>query len=147
MAYIFLCLHFKPISSVQLHLTLCNPMDFSPPDFLVHYQFSEFAQTHVHPVGDAIQPSLPLSPTSPPAFNLSQHQGLLKDPESSQFLATGDQSIGASISPSVMSMNILQGWFPLGWTDLMSLQSKWLSRVFSNTTVQKHKLFYIQLSL
>ena len=66
------------ISSVVAHsrLTLCNPMDYSMPDFLVHHQFPEFTQTYVHWVGDAIQPSHPLLSPSPPAFNLSQHQGL-----------------------------------------------------------------------
>ena len=64
----------------------------------------------------------------------------------SQFLASGGQSIGASASVSVLPMNI-QGWFPLGWTGWISLQSKGLSRVFSNTTVQKHQFFGAQLSL
>ena len=64
------------ISSVaQSCLTLCYPMDWSMPGFPVHHQLLELAQTHVHKVGDAIQPSLPLSSPSPPAFNLSQHQG------------------------------------------------------------------------
>ena len=56
----------------------------------------------------------------------------------SQFFSWGDQSIGASASASVPPMNI-QDWFPLGWTGLISLQSRGLSRVFSNTTVQKHQ--------
>ena len=63
----------------------------------------------------------------------------------SQFFASGDQSIGASASASVLPMNI-QGWFPLGLTGWISLQSKGLSRVFSNTTVQKHQLFSAQPS-
>ena len=58
--------------------TLCNPMNCSTPGLPVHQQLPEFAQTHVHPVGDAIQPSHPLSSPSPPALNLSQHQGLFK---------------------------------------------------------------------
>ena len=58
--------------------TLCNPMDCSTPGFLVHYQLLEFAQTHVHRVGDGIQPSHPLSSPSSPAFNLSQHQDLFQ---------------------------------------------------------------------
>ena len=61
----------------------------------------------------------------------------------SWFLAWGGQSIGASASASVLLMNI-QDWFPLGWTGWISLQSKGLSRVFSNTTVQKHQLFNAQ---
>ena len=64
----------------------------------------------------------------------------------SQFFASGAQRIGVSASASVLPMNI-QSWFPLGWTGWISLQSKGLSRVFSNTTVQKHQLFGAQLSL
>ena len=63
-----------------------------------------------------------------------------------QFFASGGQSIGVSASASVLLMNI-QNWFPLGWTGWISFQSKWLSRVFSNTTVQKHQSFGTQLSL
>ena len=64
----------------------------------------------------------------------------------SQFLASGSQTIGISASASVLSMNI-PDWFPLGWTGWISLQSKGLSRVFSNTTVQKHQFFSDQFSL
>ena len=63
-----------------------------------------------------------------------------------QFFASGSQSIGVSASASVLPMNI-QDWFSLGWTGWISLQSKGLSRVFSNTTVQKHQFFSTQLSL
>ena len=63
-----------------------------------------------------------------------------------QFFASGVQSIGFSASASVLPVNI-QDWFPLGWTGWISLQSKGLSRVFSNTTVQKHQFFGTQLSL
>jgi len=58
--------------------TLCDPMDYSTPGFPVHHQLLELTQTHVHRVGDAIQPSHPLLSPSPPAFNLSQHQGLFQ---------------------------------------------------------------------
>ena len=61
------------------------------------------------------------------------------------FFASGGQSIGVLASASVLPMNV-QDWFPLGWTGLISLQSKGLSRVFSNTTVQKHQFFGIQFS-
>ena len=64
----------------------------------------------------------------------------------SQLFASGGQSIGVSASASVLPMNI-QDWYPLGGTDWISLQSKGLSRVFSNTTVQKHQFFSVQLSL
>ena len=63
----------------------------------------------------------------------------------SQFFASGGQSIEVSASASVLPMNT-QDWFPLEWTGWISLQSKWLSRVFSNTTVQKHQFFGTQLS-
>ena len=118
--------------------TLCNPMDCSMTGFLVFHQLLEVAQTHVHHVSDAIQSFHPLSSLSPTALNLSQHQGLF------QWVASGGQNIGASAS--VLPMNI-QYWFPFGWTGCISLQFKGLSRVFSNTTVQKHPLFSTQLSL
>ena len=91
--------------------------------------------------GNAIQPSHPLSSTSPLAFNVSQHQ-------MSQFFTSGGRSIGVSALASGLPMYI-QDWFPLGWTSLgwISLLSKGLSRVFSNTTVQKHQFFDTQLSL
>jgi len=130
------------ISGTQSCPTLCDPIDCSMPGFPVRHQLPELTQTHVHRVGDAIQKSHPLSSPSPPAFNLSQHQGLFQ----CQFFASGGQNIGASASASVLLMNI-QDWFPLGWTGWISLQSKGLSRVFSNTTVQKHQFFSAQLSL
>ena len=86
-------------------------MDCSMPGFPIHHQFLELAQTHVHWVGDAIQPSHLLSSPSPPSFNLSQHQGHFQ--WVSQFFTSGGQSTGASTSAPVFPMNI-QGWFPLG---------------------------------
>ena len=69
----------QSVSSVaQSCLTLCNPRDCSTPGLPVHHQLLEFTQTHVHWVSDVIQPSHPLSSPSPPAFNLSQHQGLFQ---------------------------------------------------------------------
>ena len=130
------------VSSVtQSCLTLCDPMDCSTLGLPVRHQLLELAQTHVHPVGDASQPSHPLSSPSPPAFNLAQHQSL----QMSQFFTSGGQSIAVAATASVLPMNI-QDWFPLGWTDWISLQSKGLSRVFSNTTIQKHQFFCAQLS-
>ena len=67
--------------------TLCDPMDSSMPGFHVHHQLPELIQTHVHWVGDAIQPSHPLSSPSPPAFNLSQHQGIFQWVSSSHQVA------------------------------------------------------------
>ena len=105
-------------------------------------------QTHVHCVSGAIQPSHPLSSLSPPTFNVSQHQGLFQWVGSSYQGEEGMkfQSIGISASASVLPTNI-QDWFSLGWTGWISLQSKGLSKVFSNTTVQKHLFFSAQLSL
>ena len=75
------------LSSVtQFCPTLCDPMDNSTPGLPVHHQLPELAQTHVHRVGDAIQPSHPLSPSSP-AFSLSQHQGLIQRVSSSNQVA------------------------------------------------------------
>ena len=128
-------------SVAQLCPTLCDTMDCSTPDLPVHHQLPEFTQTHVHRVGDAIQPSHPLSSPSPPAFNISQHQGLFRVSSSHQ-VAKG---LEFQLQPSVLPMNT-QDWSLLGWTCWISLQSKGLSRVFSNTTLQKHQFFGAQLS-
>ena len=102
-----------------------------PPSLL------EFAQVHVLWINDSIQPSHPLPPSSF-AFYLSQHQCLF---QWGGFFASGGQSIGASAS--VFPMNV-QGRFSLGLTGFISLQSKGFFRVFSSTTVQKHKFFSSQ---
>ena len=126
----------------QSCLTLCDPMNHSMPGLPVHHQLPESTQTHVHWVGDAIQPSHPRSSPSSPALNLSQHQGL----PMSQLFTSGGQSTGVSASTSVLPVDT-QDWSPLGWTGWFSLQSKGLSRVFSSITVQKHQFFGPQLSL
>ena len=137
------CISSVQFSSVtQLCLTLYDPINCSTPGISVHHQLPELTQTHVHWVGDAIQPSHLLSSPTPPALNLSQHQGLFKWLSSSHH----GQSIGVPASTSVLPMNT-QDWSPLGWTVWISLQSKGLSGVFSNTTVQKHQFFGAQLSL
>ena len=121
--------------------TLCDPVNHSTPGLPVYHQLPEYTQTHIHPVGDVIQPSHPLLSPSPPAPNPSQHQYF----PMSQLFTWGGQSIGVSASASVLTMNT-QDWSPLGWTGWTSLQSKGLSRVFSNTTVQKHQFFSTQPS-
>ena len=131
--------HSLVCSVVHLCPTLCNPINCSMPSFPVLHYLQEFSQAPVHGVSDAIQPSHPLLSPFPPAFNFSQHQGLFWV---GSFLS-GDQSIAASASASVLTMNI-KGWFPLVLTGLISLQSKGLSRVFSSTTVQKHQFFWPQ---
>ena len=136
-------LMYLQFSSVaQSRPTLCDPMDCSMPGIAVLHYLLEFAQTHVHWASDGIQPSCPLSSRSPPAFNLSQHQGLYKWVSSSHQVA---KLLGVSASASVLPMNI-QDWFPLAWTAWIYLQSKGLSRVFFNTTVEKHQFFGAQLS-
>ena len=119
------------------HVRLCNPMYCSTPGFPVFYCLPEFAQTHVHWVSDAIQPSHPLLPPSPLAVSLSQHQSL---PMSWPFVL-GGQSIRASASASVLPMNNIQDWLPVGLIDWISLQSKGLSGVFSSARVLKHQFF------
>ena len=123
-------------SFAQSCLTLCDPMDYSMPGLPVHYQLPEFTQTHVHWVGDAMQPSHPLlSPTS----HASIFHSVRVFPMSWPF-ASGGQSTGVSASTSFLPTNI-QDCVPLGWIGLISLLSKGLSKVFSNTTVQKHQFF------
>ena len=134
--------HHQFSSVTQSCPTLCDPMDWSIPGFSVHHQIPEMTQIHVYWDSDAIQPSHPLSSPSPPALNLSKHQGLFKWVTSSHQWPT----YWSFVSASVLPMNI-QDWFPLGWTGCISLQSKGLSRVLSNTTVQKHQFFSTQLSL
>ena len=129
------------ISVAQSCPTLCNPMNHSTPGLPVHYQLPEFTQTHVHQVGDATQPSHPLSSPSPPAPNLSQHQSLFQWVNCSHEMAMRWVSASASVLPKNT-----QGWSPLEWTGWISLQAKGLSRVFSNTTVQKHQFFGTQSS-
>ena len=112
---------------------ICDPMNCSTLVFPVLPYFPEFAQTHVHWVGDAIQPSHPLSSPSPTALNLSQHQGLFQWVSSSHQVARVSE---CQLQHRSFPMNT-QDWFPLGWTGWISLQSKGLSRVFPSTTVQK----------
>ena len=112
-----LAVGLSQFSSVsQLCLTLCNPMDCSTPGFPVHHQLPELTQTHVHRVGDIIQPSCPLSSLSPPAFNLSQHQHLFHWVNSSHKMPKC-WSFSFSISPSneysgLFSFRIDWVWFP-----------------------------------
>ena len=119
-----------------------QPMDCSMPGLPVHHQLPQFTQTHVHRVGDAIQPSYPLLFPSPPAPNPSQHQGLFQWVNSLHEVAKY-WSFSFSISPS----NEHPGLISFRMDCLVSLQFKGLSRVFTNTTVQKHHFFCAQLFL
>ena len=120
--------------------TLCNSMNCSTPGLPVHHNLLEFTQTcpssrWCHPtISSSVIPfSCPQSLPASGSFPMSQ------------LFAWGGQSIGVSASASVLPVNT-QNWSPLGWTGWISLQSKGFSRVFSNTTVQKHQFFGAQLS-
>ena len=114
-------MQYSSCSLAKLCPTLCDTMDCSTPGFLVLHYLPELAQTHVHQVGDAIQPSYPLSSPSPPTFNLSWNQGLFQLVSSLHQVA---KVLEFSASTSVPPMNI-QDWFPVGLTGLI-LQSKGL---------------------
>ena len=135
--HFFLCC----CSLTKLCLTLCSLMDCSRPGFPVFHYLPEFAQTHVHWVGDAIQPSNPLLSPFPPTLNLFQHPGSFPV---SRLFESGGLSIGASASASVLPMN-LQSWFPLGLTGLIFLPSKGLSE--SSPAPQFESINSLALSL
>ena len=151
------------LSSVESSsLRPCGLQHARPPCLITNSQ--RLLKTHVHWVSDSIQPSPTLAsrffttgatweaphPTiSSSIVPFSSHVQCFPASGSflmSQFFAASGQSIGVSISTSVLPMNI-QDWFPIEGTVLISLLSKRLSRVFSNTTVQKHQFFSTQFSL
>ena len=128
------------------YLMLCNPMNCSTSDYPVLCYLPEFAQTHVHWVGDAIQPSHLLSSPFPPIFSLSSIFPSIKVFSNESVLCirwSKYWSFIFSISPS----NEYSGLISFRWTGWISLKSKGCSRVFSNTTVQKHRFFGTPLSL
>ena len=129
-------------SVTQSCATLCDPMDCRKLGLPVHHQLLELTQTHVHQVGDAIQPSHLLLSPSPPTLNPSQHQGLSND-----LVLCIRWPKYWSFSFSISPCNEYSGLISFRMTGLISLQSKGLSRVFFNTTVQKHQFFGTQLSL
>ena len=134
-------------SVTQLCPALCNPMDCSMPGFPVYHQLPELTQTHVHQVGDAIQPSHSLSSLSPPAFNLTQHQGLFIWVSS---LHQGPKcwSFSFSISPSNEHSGLIS--FRMDWLDLLAVQGtlKSLLQYHSSKTsiLQRSDFFIVQLS-
>ena len=122
--------------------TLCNSMGCSMPGLPVHHQLLEFTQTHVHWVGNAIQPSHPLSPPYSLVFNLCQHQGLFRWVSSSHEVA---KVLEFQLQHQSFQWHSELISFRMDWLDLLAV--KGLSRVFSNTTVQKHQFFGTQLSI
>ena len=125
-------------SVTQSCLTLWDPVDCSTPGFPVLHHLLELARTHVHWVGDAIQPSYPLSCPFP-AFSLSQNQDLFQWESSSHQVA---KVLELQLQHQSFQWMNIQDWFPLGLTGLILL-----SRVFSSTTVQNHQSFSAQPSL
>ena len=119
---------FQFSSVAQLCPTLYDSMDCSTPGLPVYYQLLEFTQTHVHWVGDAIQPSHSVIPFSAHLQSFSASGSF----PMSQFFTSGGLSIGVSASASVLPVNT-EDWSLLGWTGWISLQSSGLSRVFSST--------------
>ena len=99
--------------------TLCDPMNCSMPGFPVLHYLTEYAQTHVHWISDAISSSVTSFSSWPQSFPV------LGSFPMSQIFDSGSQSIGASASTLFLPVNI-QGWFPLGLISLISLKSKWL---------------------
>ena len=137
--------HSMLIYSVQFSCSVVSdslrPMNRSMPGLPVHHQLPEFTQTHVHQVGDAIQPSHPLSSPFPPApippnIRVFSNESTLRMRWPKYWSFTS-----ASFLPKKS-----QGWSPSEWTGWISLRSKGLARVFSNTTVQKNQLLGAQLS-
>ena len=128
-------------SVAQSCQTLCNPMNSSTPGLPVHHQLPEFTQTQC--IELLMPPShlifchpLLLLPPIPPSIRVFYNESTLH---------MRCQSIGVSASASVLPVNT-QDWSPLGWTGWISLQSKGLTRVFFNTTIQKNQFFGTQLS-
>ena len=139
------------VSSVaQSCPTLCDPMDCSTPGLPVHHQLPELAQTHVNPVNEAIQPSHPLSSPSPPAFNLSQHQGLFQWVSSSLQVAKSC-SFSFSFSPSNEYSGLIS--FRIDWFNLLAVQGtvktefiqKWIGAISSKWKVFMWDRFQIPL--
>ena len=134
----------KHVSSVQSlsRVQLCNPMNRSTPGLPVHHQLPEFTQTHVHWVSDAILPSHLLSSPSPPAFNLSQHQGLLKWVSSSH-------QVAKVLEFQFQSFQWLIS-FRIDWLDLPTVQGtlkSLLQHHSSKASILWHSAFFIvQLS-
>ena len=111
----------QSVSSVaQSCPTLCNPTNCSTPGLPVHHQLPKSTQTHIHQVGDAIQPSHPLSSPSPPAFNLSQHQGLFPDESVLRIKSSKYWSFIFGISLSNEHPGLIS--FRMDWLDLLAVQ-------------------------
>ena len=139
---LFLHTYLQFSSVTQSCLTLCDPMDCSTPGFPVYHQLPELAQTHIHQVKGAIQPSHPLSSPSPLAFTLPSIR-VFSNESVLHIRWPKYCSFSFSISPSNEYSGLIS--FRMDWLDLLTVQG--LSRVFSNITVQKHQFFGVKPSL
>ena len=126
----------------QSCLTLCDPKNYSTPGFLVLHYLSDFTQIYVHWVSDAIKPSYPLLPPSPPALNLSHHRGLFQW-VGSQHQVPKYWTFSFSISSSIAYLGLIS--FRIDWFDLLAVQGT--LKVFSSTIVRKYQFFRAQPSL
>ena len=133
---VFTCLACCFHSVTLLCLTLCDPMDYSTPGLPVHHQLPELAQLMST---ESVMPSNHLILCRSLLFLFQSLPASGSFPRS-QFFVSGGQNIGVSTLASDLPVNI-QDWFPLGWTGWISLQSKGLSRVFSNTTIQNGQVW------
>ena len=135
-------------SVAQLCLTLYSPKDSSTPGFPVHHQLSELDQTHVHLVGDAIQPSHTLSSPSPPTFNLSQHQGLFEWVSSHQVAKGLELQLQHQSFQWIFGVDFLLISFD--WFDLLAVQGTLKSLLQHHSSkasvLQCLAFFMIQLS-
>ena len=143
-----LVLGSQSVSSVtQSYLTLCNPMDYSTPCFPVHHQLLEVAQSHVHRVGDAIQPSHPLLSPSPPAFNLFHSIRVFSIESVLCIQWPKDWSFSFSISPSNEYSGLIS--LRIDWFDLLAVQGTLksiLQHHTSKASILWHSTFIVQLS-
>ena len=134
---------YSSIQSLKSCLTLCNPMNHSTPGLPVHHQLPKFTQTHVHWVGDAIQPSHPLSSPSPPTLNPSQHQGLFIE-SALRIRWPKYWSFSFNISPSNEYSGLLS--FRMAWLDLLAVQEtlkSLLQHLSSKASVLQRSAFFI----
>ena len=138
----------KEHSSVaQSCLTLCDPMNHSTPGLPVHHQLPEFTQTHAHRVGDAIQPSHPLSSPSS-ALNLSHHQGLISNESALCIRWPKHWSFSFNISPSKEHPGLIS--FRMDWLDLLAVQGTLKSLLQHHSSkasiLRRSAFFTVQLS-
>ena len=145
--YIYMCVSDQIRSVTHSCPTLCDPMNCSTPGLPVHQQLLEFTQTHVHRVHDAIQPSHPLSSSSPPALNPSQHQGLSNE-STLPMRWPKYWSFSFSIIPSKEIPGLIS--FRMDWLDLLAVQETLRSLLQHHSSkasiLQRSAFFTVQLS-